>query len=430
MRARDAGGRACRPRRLRCTGRAASTGVVASGILLSGCLAGPGVLRAGRTRYNEAIRLTAGEQLLLNLVRLKYHDSPLFLDVGSIAAQFEVTQSAEAAGTLNENVGPLPLNPDVLSLGGRVAYAERPTLTLVPLQGEQFIQRLLTPIPLETIALLQGSGWSIERVLRLTVQRANGLDNATSASGPTPARAPPYERFKRLCRRLRELQAAGLIEMGFEPREAVVVGPIAVESVSVDDLVTAAGAGLTPRLSADGRELTLVRADRALVLRIAPEALDSPAVQEIVELLDLEPGRDSYEIVAGLPEQFGPAAERRRQQRIVIRTRSLLGVLFYLSTGVEVPSEHRRRGLVMLTRDGEGRPFDWSAVVGDLLRVRCRRAVPPDSRIAVWYRGCWFYVDESDLNSKATFALVLQLFDLLAGSAAAAAPVLTLPVGG
>ncbi|HEY0135192.1 MAG TPA: hypothetical protein VGB85_13985, partial [Nannocystis sp.] len=40
---------------------------------------GPRSLQYGRGQYNVAIQRTNGEQLLLNLVRLRYRDAPLFL---------------------------------------------------------------------------------------------------------------------------------------------------------------------------------------------------------------------------------------------------------------------------------------------------------------------------------------------------------------
>ncbi|UCG16782.1 MAG: hypothetical protein JSV19_01855 [Phycisphaerales bacterium] len=53
-----------------------------------------------------------------------------------------------------------------------------------------------------------------------------------------------------------------------------------------------------------------------------------------------------------------------------------------------------------------------------------------ESAVAVRYRGYWFYIDDTDLHSKSTFALLRQLFSLPAGQFKGAAPVLTLPVGG
>jgi hypothetical protein len=39
---------------------------------VSGCALGPRVLESGRLRYNEAVKKTTEQQLLLNIVRLRY----------------------------------------------------------------------------------------------------------------------------------------------------------------------------------------------------------------------------------------------------------------------------------------------------------------------------------------------------------------------
>ncbi|VAX10990.1 hypothetical protein MNBD_GAMMA26-1819 [hydrothermal vent metagenome] len=50
-------------------------------LLTSGCTNfGPNRLQASRNDYNVAIQQTGDEQLLLNLVRLQYRDTPLFLE--------------------------------------------------------------------------------------------------------------------------------------------------------------------------------------------------------------------------------------------------------------------------------------------------------------------------------------------------------------
>src|SRR4051794_101213 len=50
--------------------------VAAACLATAGCL-GPAAVRSSRLRYNESIRATNDEQLLLNLVRLRYADSPI-----------------------------------------------------------------------------------------------------------------------------------------------------------------------------------------------------------------------------------------------------------------------------------------------------------------------------------------------------------------
>src|ERR1700722_9727816 len=58
-------------------------------VAASGCL-GPGSVRQTRLRYNEVYRDTNDQQLLMNIVRLRYADSPVFIDLPNITSQFEL----------------------------------------------------------------------------------------------------------------------------------------------------------------------------------------------------------------------------------------------------------------------------------------------------------------------------------------------------
>jgi len=60
--------------------------VAAAASCLVGCVSvGPRAIRGARFDYNEAVVRTFDEQMLLNLVRLRYRDTPYFLEVSSIA---------------------------------------------------------------------------------------------------------------------------------------------------------------------------------------------------------------------------------------------------------------------------------------------------------------------------------------------------------
>src|SRR5215470_6819202 len=63
-------------------------------LLTSACSTfGPTALQESRLRYNEVVKTTTEEQLLLNIVRLRYTDTPSSLAISAIAAQFEVNRN-------------------------------------------------------------------------------------------------------------------------------------------------------------------------------------------------------------------------------------------------------------------------------------------------------------------------------------------------
>ena len=322
-----------------------------------------------------AVQRTNDEQLLLNLVRLKYRDTPFFLEVSSVASQLTLKTNASVSASLKKSVDAL------FGLGGGLALEERPTVTYSPLQGEKFIERVLSPISLETIALLYHSGWSVERLVRVCLQRFNELKNAPGATGPTPQLAPEYEDFLQASQILRSLQKKGVLELA----------------------------------------LTSHKGHAALALHIDHQALEWQETRELASYFDGSPETQPYIL--------SPVLSPDTPNHIRVESRSLLGILFYLSQSVEVPAQDEQLGKVTVTRLPSGAPFDWKQVTGDLFRIKSQSLKPESSAVSVYYRGAWFYIDDSDLDSKSTFSLLSQIFSLQAGKVQSTAPLLTLPVG-
>jgi hypothetical protein len=115
-----------------------------------------------------------------------------------------------------------------------------------------------------------------------------------------------------------------------------------------------------------------------------------------------------------------------------LETRSLLQALYYVSHGVEVPSAHVADNLATMTRDTSGERFDWKLVMSDLFRVYSVKAAerPPNAHVAVPYKGHWFYIDQTDQDTKSTFSLLLELSRLEVLGKVGSGPLLTLPLSG
>ena len=178
----------------------------------TGCTLGPREIRAGRLRYNESIQKTFQEEMLLNLVRLKYREAPEFLAVGGIAAQYSFDSRAALGADVKE------LAPDILGIDGSIARSERPTITYAPQRSETFSRGLLSPISIESLAFVARTGWRADRILRLTVQDMNLIENARSAGGPTPDRKPEFETFLVLAGHFRDLQERRLVNLAQSER--------------------------------------------------------------------------------------------------------------------------------------------------------------------------------------------------------------------
>src|SRR5262249_32598248 len=88
--------------------------------------------------------------------------------------------------------------------------------------------------------------------------------------------------------------------------------------------------------------------------------------------------------------------------------------------------------LVTTTRDESGRPFDWRLVLNGLFRVASLAGSdrPKGAHVSIPYRGYWFYIDERDQPSKATFSPLTALARRPLFARHAVRPTLTLPLSG
>lgn len=83
--------------------------------------------------------------------------------------------------------------------------------------------------------------------------------------------------------------------------------------------------------------------------------------------------------------------------------------------------------------ESDDRTFDWQQVLGGLFQVysTCGKSPPPCAAVGVSYRGYWCYIDDRDRDTKATFALLLEVSRLqLTGDKNNTGPILKLPIGG
>lgn len=422
---------------------------------------GPRQIDHGRLRYNEAVQRTFQQEMLLNLVRLKYRDNPEFLSIGGIAAQYSFEGSAGAGLTFPAG------GADVLGLTGRVARSEKPTISYTPARGEDFQKGLLAPIDIETLQLLARTGWSWERLLRTTVQYMNGVNNAISAGGPTPDTRPEFEEFRRLAFLLRELQKKRWVELASAERDGPSkIVPLPRDQLDGEFVINALTGGYLFKETPNGLELfkeetytalivhpdaLIVRPDALIVYRDAlivhPDAENVGEMPEIARLLDLyvewnspqpavfevEPAKEGW-----IQPTFNDVVENsagRFRAGIVISTRSLLETMYYLSHGISVPAEHMAQGLVTITTvDQHGYPGpDWSEeMTADLFTVCSCKRHPENAAVAVQYKDYWFYIDDRDLTSQSTFTLLVELFgiEVRGGGGGGGGFLYTLNVGG
>ncbi len=389
--------------------------------VVEACGAGPRALRSSRSEYNEAVRVTAAEELLLNIVRLRYSDSPEFLGVGTITSQFSFSVG------LGVTAGTSGGDAEVLGTGN-VGFTESPTITFTPRDDTEFVTHLLTPVSLKGIVHLVINGSQMDRVLRMSVRSLNGLDNFGSPDALTPEQVSEFTRFVRVAQAFDRLWDQGLIEVAERSTPTPISSPIPAAAVSGSDVVAAAEQGYRFRTRDGGASFVLVRDETTTVLRFDPDALGTEEARTIFQALDLRPGATEFEIVLAIEGQFSGAETGGRTQ-LSVSTRSVLSAMAFLSYGVKVPERHLEAGVARQAMTEAGDPVDTKALFGDLFTVRSGTSNPPEAAVRAEYRGHWFYIDDRDRSSKETFALLQDLFRLeVSGEEAVQAPVLTLPV--
>jgi hypothetical protein len=403
-------------------------------VLATGCATSSRPIQRTRIPYNEAVKTTNEEQLLLNIVRLRYTDTPSSLAVSSIAAQFEVQKSlgitpffaAQGAGLSDQIKRFSSVLPQA-----QVTVADRPTISLTPMDDSEFTRRLFTPLTLESILYLAKTTWPISTVFRLYLENLNWVPNAQLASGPTPQRAPPYADFLRGVQALQALQDRGQIVFGTESREETAGGPIGAAEIKGTDLVEAAKNGLSYQRDPAGKTWSLRRKVSQPVMHVDPRAHGTAEMREVLRTFHLQPGLSKYDVTLESLPPFSDAIRRDGFDRLDLETRSLLQTLYFVSHGIEVPADHVARGIAAVTRDEAGRPFDWSQVTRGLFRVRSIRAKdrPAGAHVAVQYADHWYFIESTDHVSKSTFSLILELSRLELNAKVTAGPVLTLPIG-
>jgi hypothetical protein len=348
-------------------------------LAVTGCESiGPGTVTRDRFDYSGAVGDSWKTQMLLNLVKLRYGDIPVFMDVGQVVAGYSLQRTLQAtAGTSTFNQGPA-INAITATFGGQagVTYNDSPTITYTPLAGERFARSLMSSIPPASIMNVLQAGFPVDVVLRLAVQSVNGIDNRRVAGGISREHVRPANpEFYTLLEQLGRIQNSG-------------------------DMGVRAG---------KGDELTLVfRRNQSAAVR--------QAVRNVTNLLGLDPSVTEYRIVYG--------AVPRDNREIAVVTRSIFEVLLDISSSIIVPEDHVLEHRVSATPEGDLGP---EGTIPPLIRISSSSGRPDDTFVAIPYHGHWFSISDRDPASKNLFSFILLLFTFVETGSTTAAPILTIP---
>lgn len=275
-----------------------STLALTFSVLLSGCLS-PIAMHRAVIEYDRTVSYVEADLLLLNIARARHHRPVHFTAVSSVAATFDFRVNAGITGGIGRatDAAERPVSLEYSS-----SVAENPTITIVPITGEEFTKRVLRPLDEDKFEFLVRQGYDINMVLRL-MARGIALDGE---DGPIilfnmPSQGEGYREFRR-----RLLHLAWL-----DTERKLFIGPILFEESQTvrtnrppnpDEVVAALEKGFRWEGDGEGKVHTVRRkaVGRLLVANYDPSRLPNDERRRLHEeaqrfppdyvLVDVRPG--------------------------------------------------------------------------------------------------------------------------------------------
>lgn len=335
--------------------RAYFTGLLVGVLLTTGCASvGPKTITRDHFNYDAAIGRTAKQELLSNIVGMRYSESPVFLTVSSVINQYALEGEVSVSGGINNSF----IGEDAFVLGGAARWSDRPTITYTPLSGKEFATNLLTPISVEGLFGMLQAGWPPELAFQLTILAINGLENADARPHARRTASPAYAELVEIWTRMRRERVIG-VRIGEKENK--------------------------------GKVVLFFRQVRAT------EALQRD-FDRFRELLGLDPESSQFRVVPGLIPSV--------PNEIAVLTASIFDIIGNLAWRFEAPPEHIQEGRTLAAFKNEGSALD------PLIRVQYASERPEGAYTAIRNRDYWFYVDDRDMASKRTFGFLQILLSL------------------
>ena len=360
-----------------------------------------------QSNFIDQMAVARDSQMLKNLVRMRYGAPPVFTTVGTVTEKYkqapsQISLTGAVTSVLGSSVDNSAKSENNLLGQVGIGGARETTLQYSPLIGKELNTTMNQRLGLGTVFDLTQSGFSIERVLAITVERFGPALNAPFASGPTPDHLPKQEEFNKyedILAALKNLRQQNKIRF---------LNAVPDEICPTDKNKEESPKKIIACFLDDNFDCSC-------------KNNNDPQWKELTNLLEIEDGKAILILTD---------SETRSNSEIKVRTRSLFGIMHYLSQNVKVPDRDREIVKISTIKNGEGcsekgkKRDGWDCspagqrfeIISTDTRPQliCSSSQTDGDCASVFTRhnDHWFYIDAKDHSSKATFALLTKLFEI------------------
>jgi len=370
---------------------------IVAATLLGGCI-GPPVLERQVLGYDEVTSEIDQKLLLLNIGRIDAGRPIHFTTTSSIAATFDWTTSVNIGGNIQE-----PSGTDFIDLNWGASASENPTFSIIPISGQEFTKRILTPFRDDVFEFLVFQGGSIDRLMRLMgagidVQNADGSFSRFISNDP--AKPEEYKEFRRVASHLRWLNDNRKLFVGSLIFDETVLADFKGDP-DAEDIINGFDKGFRWQQKPNGNyELIRLTAGRTIVLNYDPKTLSDQQKFQLNRKIERNPSGFVYVHIR--PD--GPGGDFPIQG--AIKLRSFLQIITFIGNGIKDSPEFD------VTPDPRTGPVEANPT--SVLKVIVSDG-DPDSRLAsVQYDGRYYSVADTKWD-RSSFAYLGDLWQTAVG---------------
>lgn len=348
--------------------------------VITGCHSvGPKNIDLDRSHYNDIVWQTDLEQLLKNIVRLRYAESSSYFQVTNVTASYSFVQSMSAqVVSPSSSDGYYP----TLTASPSLVYSDSPTISYAPLGNAAFIASLEKPVDFNYYLLLtHGSQFDFDVMSKIMLTKIGPLQNSPSAVSMDVYEIPNYKPFYRFVDTVERMtQNDEIVPKAIYFNKTIGIMLHFTHKNSKDALLL--------------KKMVHVPANSDDII-IMPEG-SAIIVQE----------QDGKLVIPKLPNSL--------KNVVYAQTRSIESILTFLSHGVRVPDSHIKARITTEGYYDNNTVFDWSPMMDGIITIYSSESKPTeDVMIRTYLHNHWFYIKNSDVRSKKTLYLMIKLMDLV-----------------